>query len=316
MRSLPTMRMRWLAVIAAAAPLCSAMAQEYRDYPSVKFPAEESNQGLNFAAYYARANELTAQARRSLRTRLDQPFGPNPKQRLDLYLPKQPVKNAPVVLFIHGGAFEEGDRAHYGFVAQPFAAQAMVTAITGYRLTSREPNAGFKYPAQADDVKQAVLWLYKHVAEYGGNPHAIFVVGHSAGAILAADVGVDRSWLTRAGVPEDALRGIVPISARYDFVNVEPMNPDWAPTPELREQASPLRHIKNAAPFALIAYGEKEPQLAPAARDLNTALTTAKVSSQVLVVPGADHAAIALSLNDATSPLSQAIQSLIKSARR
>ena len=71
----------------------------------------------------------------------------------------------------------------------------MITAVASYRLTG----SGAHYPDQPDDVKSTVKWLFENISQYGGNPENIYVGGHSAGAILSADIGVDLSLAGRDG---------------------------------------------------------------------------------------------------------------------
>lgn len=134
-------------------------------------------------------------------------------------------------LFVHGGGFREGDKAHYGSVAEPFIKRGVITVTTSYRLTG----SGAHYPDQPDDVKNAVKWIFENIRQYGGDPGNIHVAGHSAGAVLSADIGVDRTWLTDMGMPEEILKSMIPISGPYDIrVKRRPGQLDaYAPTPGL-----------------------------------------------------------------------------------
>jgi arylformamidase len=105
------------------------------------------------------------------------------------------VAGASTFLFLHGGAFREGDRAQYGYVAKSFVEQGILVAVATYQLTGE----GFIDPDQVEDVKLAVSWLHQHIAHYGGDGMRIYVGGHSSGAILAADApsGVAGGRLAR-----------------------------------------------------------------------------------------------------------------------
>jgi acetyl esterase/lipase len=186
-----------LCVLAAPAVL---HAQDYTKYDTVNNP---KRYGTIWAPFYQKANELTAQTRKDFPHHLDISFGESPKQALDVYLPKKPVKNAPVLLFLHGGGFMEGDRAHYGYVARPYVEKGIVTVVSGYRMAKR----GVPYPAQSDDTKAAIVWIHKNIAQFGGDPNKIFLSGHSVGATLSADVSFDRGWMKQAGVPRACKKG-------------------------------------------------------------------------------------------------------------
>lgn len=300
------MATNWLASAALAACVFAAPAvvhaQDYTKYDTVNNPARY---GTIWAPFYQKANELTAQTRAEFPNHLDISFGETPKQALDVYFPQKPVKNAPVLLFLHGGGFMEGDRAHYGYVAKPYVQKGIITVVSGYRLAKR----GVPYPAQSDDTKAAIVWIHKNIAKFGGDPNAIFLSGHSVGATLSADVSFDRSWMKQAGVPRDAIKGIAAISGDYDLSPGE--NADYAPTAELEARASPLRHIVDPATRAVVAAGTKEGKMRASAEDLQQRLTAKGVKSRLLVLEGADHKDTVLALGDPGSTLAAAVLEMI-----
>jgi arylformamidase len=288
----------------------AATAQDSSTYYTVMHPEEFE---IDWGAFYREAERRTAALRERLPHHLDLAYGDDPKQRLDLYLPEGEVGGAPVFLFLHGGGFREGDRAQYGFVAEPFAAHGIITAVASYRLTE----AGHHYPAQPEDARAAVAWLYRHVAEYGGDREAIWVGGHSAGAILAADLGVDRAWMAERDIPESALRGIVPISGPYDLrergrpgeVNA------YAPTSELQAQASPILKVGRATPAVLVAVGSTEERFLETSEELVRTMEEHGTKATLLVLPGEDHKDTVLSLADPASRLFRSTLNMIAAGR-
>ncbi|HET9449040.1 MAG TPA: alpha/beta hydrolase [Steroidobacteraceae bacterium] len=290
-----------LVALCLCAPL-TLFAQDYTKYDTVNNP---KRYGTIWAPFYQKADELTAQTRAAFPHHLDIAFGESPKQRLDVYLPKNPVKNAPVLLFLHGGGFMEGDRAHYGYVATPYVQKGIITVVSGYRMAKR----GVPYPAQSDDTKAAIVWIHKNIARFGGDPNKLFLSGHSVGATLSGDVSFDRSWMKKAGVPHDAIKGIAAISGDYDLSPGE--NVDYAPTPELEERASPLRHIVDPAPVAVIAAGTNEGKMRASSEDLEQRLRARGVKTRLLVMEGADHKDTVLALGDPNSPLAAAVLQMI-----
>lgn len=289
-----------------------AASQDMSEYYSVQHADEFE---LDFANdLYVAGNRKTEEARKELPHHLNLAFGEHPKQRLDLYLPRKPPQKAPVLLFLHGGGFSEGDRAHYGFIAAPYAEHGIITVVSSYRLSSD----GFTYPAPLDDAKAAVIWIHAHISEYGGNPQSIFVSGHSAGAILAADIGADRSWLTTAGIPVSVLNGIVPVSGQYQLEAGQLDN--YAPTTELKLRASPIRHIKDPAPAAVIAFGENsgdplEDGRRETSQKLHSSLKAKGVNAVLVALKGENHIDTVFSLGDADSPLFKAVLHMIREAR-
>lgn len=293
------MVLAWLAMLVLPA---APSAQDFTTYPTVRNPERYGDQ---WRPFYAKANQLTAQTRAALPNHLDIAFGTDPKQRLDIYLPAKPVKDAPVLLFLHGGGFMEGDRAHYGFVATPYAKHGIITVVSGYRLAT----PGVSYPAQSDDAKAAIAWINENIAKFGGNPGALFLSGHSVGATLIADVSFDRAWMKSAGMASDSIKGIAAISGDYDLSPGE--NPAYAPTAEIEERASPLRHIVDPAPVALVAYGTKEGKMRDSAEELARQLQTKGVDTRLLVLQGEDHKDTALSFGTDGSTLANAVLQLI-----
>jgi acetyl esterase/lipase len=303
----------------ASPPLRAATRSLARDanlpdtstYETIRFPEREPN--INYAEWYAHADEMTAQARKVLPHYLNLSYGTHVKQRLDLYLPaKTSPHPAPVMLFFHGGGFEEGHRAHYGYVAVPYAAQGIITAIVGYRLV---PD-GFHYPAQANDTKNSLSWVYKSIAQYGGNPNELYLSGHSVGATLSGEVGADRSWMRGAGIPPDALRGIAAISGNYDWV-ANPMDGQgsyYAPTRALQEKASAIRHIKDPAPGAVVTQGnteEYERAWTKNSPEFVKALQAKGVDAELIVLP-TGHLGSLADFSTPGTPSSEAILAMIE----
>ena len=280
--------------------------QDVSQYYTVQHPDDFA---IDWTGFYHRMNEHTARVRTRFPHHLDLAYGSDPKQRLDLYLPEGEVANAPVLLFLHGGGFREGDRAHYGSVAEPFVTSGVITAVASYRLTG----SGAHYPDQPDDVKSAVKWLFENIKQYGGNPEALYVGGHSAGAILSADVGVDRAWLVEMGLPKEILKGIIPVSGPYD-VRARGRPGEvyaYAPTPELREQASPILHVNDPVPVALVAVGSEE-GYQESSMAFTEALIAAGVDARYLLLDGEDHADTALSLANGESELFRQVMDIIR----
>ncbi|MEP7243971.1 MAG: alpha/beta hydrolase [Gammaproteobacteria bacterium] len=296
-------RLALAAVVALAAMPASLVAQDYTTYPTVMNPARY---GTIWEPFYKKANELTAQTRAAFPHHLDIAFGNTPKQRLDVYLPVKPVTNAPVLLFLHGGGFQEGDRAHYGYVATPYAQHGIITVVAGYRLATD----GLHYPAQRDDTRAAIRWIHDNIAKFGGDPQRLYLSGHSVGATLLADVSFDRSWMKAAGLSPDSIKGIAPISGDYDLSPGE--DAKYAPTAELEAEASPLRHIVDPPAVAVIACGTKEGKMRASSEDLDVRLKAKGVKTTLLVMEGADHKDTVLALGTPDSPLSQAVLQMIE----
>lgn len=287
----------------------NSAAQDASQYYTVQHPEQFK---INWGEFYRDADARTAAVRANLPHTLDLPYGPDVKQRLDVYSPTRKPQHAPVFLFLHGGGFREGDRAQYGYIAAPFAAKGVVTVVASYHLTG----SGSQYPVQVDDTRLAIKWIYRHIAEFGGDPNRIVVGGHSAGAILAADVGVNRGWMKAAGIPAEALRGIAPISGPYDL-RTDGRHGEldiYAPTVQAQEQASPLLHIHDPAPNAVIAIGAEETagNMLSTSRELAKRLKEAGASAVFLSMAGKDHRGTVQALGDEQTELFKDVLAMLE----
>lgn len=143
----------------------------------------------------------------------DVPYGPNPRQRVDVYAPTG-VQHAPTVVFFYGGSWQEGSKADYAFVARALAREGILVVVPDYRLYPEVKFAGFMA-----DAASAVAWSAGHAREYGGDPGRLTLMGHSAGAHIAALLTLDPHWLARERLdPRRALAGTVGLAGPYDFL--------------------------------------------------------------------------------------------------
>jgi acetyl esterase/lipase len=172
------------------------------------------------------------------------------KDRLDLYIPKG-VTNAPVILSFHGGALWQGDKAEEVFVGQRFAAAGYLTVVASYRLSPE-----VSHPAHIQDAAAAFAWVKRHIRQHGGDANRIMVIGHSAGAYLAALLVTDTRYLAAHKLSPGDIRGIVPVSGFFwvDKPGVAPDRPKevWGPEPRVWMEASPARYLRADLPPVLL----------------------------------------------------------------
>lgn len=135
----------------------------------------------------------------------------NERQTLDIYSPAQ-GDGHPVVFWIHGGGWQTGDKSMVEHKPKAFVDRGFVFVSTNYRLL---PNVDMQTIFR--DVAKSLGWVHKHIGEYGGDPSRILVMGHSAGAQLAALMSTDDRYLKAEGVPLAVLKGCVPVDGdTYD----------------------------------------------------------------------------------------------------
>ncbi len=141
-------------------------------------------------------------------------YGADPLQKLDFWRAAQPGPPPPLVIFVHGGGWKRGDKdnATGGTKVTHFLGLGYAFASIDYRLVPANT-----VEQQAQDVANATAWLIARAGELGFDPRRVAIMGHSAGAHLAALVGTDMRYLTKAGLGPDAIRGVIPLDgAAYD----------------------------------------------------------------------------------------------------
>ena len=139
-------------------------------------------------------------------------YGNDARQRLDVYAPKN-ADNRPIVIFFYGGTWVMGQKAEYAFVGAALAERGYVTVIPDYRLFPQ-----VRFPGFMDDGALAVAWVRQHGRDFGGDPDRLVLMGHSAGANIAALLALNDAYLERAGVPARSIVGLIGLSGPYALV--------------------------------------------------------------------------------------------------
>ena len=121
----------------------------------------------------------------------DLPYGQDTRQHLDIYAPRQ-AASRPVVIFWYGGSWVKGNKAEYRFVGTTLAEHGFVAVLPDYRLYPQ-----VTFPAFDEDGARAVAWVEQHIQEFGGDPHHIVLMGHSAGGHTAAFLAFNHAFLQK-----------------------------------------------------------------------------------------------------------------------
>ena len=140
----------------------------------------------------------------------------NDRQRLDVYRPataREDGRLRPVVVFFYGGAWQEGSRSDYLFVAEALTERGYVVVVPDYRVYPQ-----VKYPDFLHDGAAAVAWTAANISRYGGDPTRMFLMGHSAGAHIAAMLALDPRFLDAQKLPRSSLKGLIGLAGPYDFL--------------------------------------------------------------------------------------------------
>jgi arylformamidase len=221
----------------------------------------------------------------------------NQRQSLDVYAPTQGTNHA-IAIWIHGGGWQTGDKKEVQRKPQAFVENGFVFVSVNYRLL---PEATIKQ--MAGDVAKAIRWVHDHAKDYGGDPSTVFVMGHSAGAQLAALICTDESYLKAEGLPLSIIKGCVPVDGdTYDvpmqIATVEKRRADiykkkFGDT-HSQKDLSPVTHVakgKNIPPF-LNLHVANHPETTAQSQRLVKELKEAGISASAYPAEGKNHGTI------------------------
>jgi acetyl esterase/lipase len=187
-----------------------------------------------------------AAARSGIEEIRGQPYGKASRQAWDLYRPEAADPDGPVVIFIHGGAWTSGGPELYRFLGRRLAALGWTVAIPGYRL---HPDVTF--PVFVEDAAAAVAAIKRAVA----SDRPVFLMGHSAGAHIAALLALDPTYLAAVGLSPCAdVAGLIGLAGPYDFLPIGPAYRAIFPEP-LRAASQPIAFAPGRHPPALLLHG-------------------------------------------------------------
>ena len=217
----------------------------------------------------------------------DIPYGTDPQHRLDVYVPdKVSPEPRPVVLFWHGGRWRYGDKSDYRFVGAALAESGYVAVVANYR---HYPEV--KMPGFMDDAAQASVWASAHAREFGGDPERLYLMGHSAGAHLAALVTLDPRYFAAAGETPH-IAGVIGLSGPYDFLPLlEEDVQDMFGPPPLYPDSQPINFVRAGAPRMLLVHGLADDIVLPKnSRSLAAGLSALRVPVTLKLYPKLSHA--------------------------
>ena len=244
----------------------------------------------------------------------DLAYGTDPRQNLDLFVPSVQGgdKKRPMLLFIHGGAFVDGEKNRsaeiYSNVCWYFARHGIVAANVEYRQAPATT-----YPGCIEDMRLAVAWARANAAKYGADPNRVFLMGHSAGAAHAAGYAYERARHPADGA---GLAGLIVVSGRVradnraDNPNAKKVEAYYGTSDAARLDAlSPVGMVETHSVPTFIAYGQYEnPRLDIYCLELAHRLAQAKGAvPPLMVLPGHNHTSIIAHFNTAEESLPRAL---------
>jgi arylformamidase len=250
------------------------------------------------------------------------------RQVLDIYSPKD-AKNLPVIFWIHGGGWQAGDKSEVQLKPKAFTDKGFVFVSTNYQLLPK-----VEMGAIIRDIAKSIHWVHDNIADNGGDPKRMFVMGHSAGAQLAALICTDDRYLKAEGLSFSMLKGCVPVDGdTYDVpaiietaetrrrVHHQPQakfghREKFGNDPAKHSDFSAVTHIannKHIPPF-LILYVSSHPDTSAQAERLGGALKEAGIPVKLHGAKDSSHSKVNEDIGLPEDPGTQAIFDFITAA--
>jgi arylformamidase len=212
-------------------------------------------------------------------------YGEAEIEQVDIYRTRAP--NAPVMVYIHGGAWKGGSSSQVAYMAEVFInAGAHFIAVD---FNNVNEIGGSIFP-MVDQVRRAVAWVYRNAQSFGGDPERIYVTGHSSGGHLASCVAITE-W-EKMGLPRDTVKGFLLGSGMYDLKapRLSKRSNYVAFTDAMEHELSAMRHIDRITAPLTITYGSLEtPEFQRQGRDFHAALVAAGKPAKLLVGLAYNH---------------------------
>jgi arylformamidase len=259
----------------------------FMDYDQVELDAAYDQR--SYAPMADQINARFTSNSAATRARLGDPdrraYGPTDIERLDIFRTKKP--NAPVFIFVHGGAWLRGRSSDYHYFAENF-----ITAGAHYIALDfvSADKAGGDLRKMSEQVNRAVGWVYKNAASFGGDPNRLYIGGQSSGAHLTG-VALTTDW-AKLGLPKDILKGGLLQSGMYEMKPVRlSARSSYVKFDDAMEEAmSSIRHIRNLnAPLTVIYATYETPEFQRQNREFAAAVKAAGKPVNLIVAPNHNH---------------------------
>jgi arylformamidase len=236
-------------------------------------------------------------------------YGPTEIEKLDIYRTK--AGNAPIQVFIHGGAWRSGSAGGSASYAETFINAGAHYIALDFAAVQ---DVGGNLMTLADQVRRAVAWVYKNTASFGGDANRLYISGHSSGGHLACVVLV-TDWQKEFGLPKDTVKGGLCSSGMYDLKPVRlSARSNYVKFDDATEQAlSSQRHLDKLNVPVIVSYGTLEsPEFQRQARDFAAAVKVAGKPVRLIVGEGFNHFEIPETLGNPYGLLGRAVLEQMK----
>jgi arylformamidase len=260
----------------------------FRDYDQIELDAayDQAVYQPNILQLNKRWASNSARTRARLGEPLRRAYGESAIEQLDIFRTNKP--NAPVFIFIHGGAWIRGEAKSYAAPAEMFIHAGAHYVVPDFINVG---DAGGSLFPMAEQVRRAIAWVHRNADSFGGDPASIYIGGQSSGAHLAA-VALTADWPGEFGLPVDIVKGGLCTSGMYELAPVRlSARANYVKfTDDMVEKLSPIRHLDRLYVPLIVSYGTYEtPEFIRQAREFAAAVRDAGKLHELIVAENYRH---------------------------
>ena len=227
------------------------------------------------------------------RMHFDIPYGDHPRQKIDLYRPDDGEPKA-LIVYLYGGGWRDGSRGLYRMLGRTFESSGYAVAIPDYRTYPE-----VKYPFFMEDAALALAWLEANASNYQLPDRPMILIGHSAGAHMAALLLTNTRFLTEQQFDQARISGFVGLAGPYAFNPLEfDTTVDVFKSAMPIEDAMPIKNVSGAEPPMLLLHGEDDTTVYTRnTKEMTAAVNTAGGSAQNIIYDGIGHTGILFAMH-------------------
>jgi arylformamidase len=286
------------------------VSQVYKQYDQDGLDNQYNNRlhVPDYANYFKRWDLLSTQTEQKLQVIKDVRYGDLHRERLDIYPSFQ--AQSKTLIFIHGGYWQLLDKSMFQFIADGFHSYGITTVLLNYPLAPEDP-----IDQIVTSCRKAISWLYSNISEFNGDPHQMYVAGHSAGGHLAAMLSATDWNLFNYGLSTPVLRGICAVSGLFNLVPIHLcyVNEVLKMDLDTAKRNSPMWLEPLNLCSLLIAVGKEETaEFKDQSREFYTSWKNKGTNIKLLQLPAQNHYSVADTIVDAESPLHKALLQLMQ----
>jgi len=266
-----------------------------------------------YAPLWAQITQRLATNSELVRAQLGAPrreaYGPTEPEKLDIHRTARP--NAPIFVFIHGGAWLGQEARNYAYASEMFVnAGAHFIALDFIAIKA----AGGDLRVMADQVRRGVAWVYRNAADFGGDANRLYIGGHSSGGHLCG-VTLVTDWQKEFGLPPNIIKGGLCMSGMYDLkpVRLSSRSSYVNFTDEMEQAMSSQRHLDLLRAPVILTYGTNEtPEFQRQSRDFAAALRAVGKPVELIEAANYNHFEMMESIGNPYGPNGRAALALMK----